>query len=89
MEIFREEEHMGQADSETSVHRLPRRWFPLLIEALHPTTRAVLWATHVEKPEDYEQLVIPPLSRTYGHRIVVRVQFGKRFVLEAGESRVV
>ncbi len=80
---------MQQIDPETIIHRLPRRWFPLLIEALNPTTHAVLWSAQVKRPDDYTHLSIPPLSLTLGHRIVVRVQFGNGYVLESGKSRVV
>ncbi len=80
---------MEQTNPATIIHRLPRCWFPLLIEALNPTTRAVLWSAQVKRPDDYTHLSIPPLSLTFGHRVVVRVQFGNGYVLEAGEPRVV
>lgn len=53
--------------------------FPILIEALHYKTRAVVWSITVEMPTDYGGKVpvnIPHLSAIHGHPVAIRFTFG-------------
>ena len=51
--------------------------FPVVIEALHPVTRKVVWTTTLDKPNDgaFVRVYVPPLAKRLGHPVAVRVRF--------------
>jgi hypothetical protein len=68
-------------------HVLPPEKFPILVEFLHPDTRAVVYTITIPKPrgpalspigsQDYFAKVrIPPIARMLGHPVVARITFG-------------
>jgi len=61
---------------ETSTHRFAPESYPLLIEALHPDTRQVVWSLKVEQPANGDtRIYIPPLARRFGHPVKIRITF--------------
>ncbi len=55
---------------------LPSGLFPLLIEALHVETRAVVWSVKIIEPEAFVMVKIPALKAELGHFVAIRVTFG-------------
>jgi hypothetical protein len=63
-------------------YRFPREKFPIVMEFLHPVTRAVVHRIEVEAPEDLVSVYIPPLAKQLGHRVALRIIFADGEVLE-------
>jgi hypothetical protein len=58
------------------VYRFKPEAFPVLIQALHPITRKVVWFRRVEKPttaSDLKKVTIPPLSKLLGHPVTIQI----------------
>ncbi len=64
---------------------LPKAKFPVLIECLHPQTRAIVHRIEVKvpRPGTRTPVYIPPLARRLGHPVMVRVTFGDGEIIEA------
>lgn len=57
-------------------HDLPREKFPFVIEAYHPTTKAIVWTATVQAPTDKTtSIYIPPLKERFGHPVGIRISF--------------
>jgi len=67
---------------ELPCHLFPREQYPIVIEALHPDTRAVVWSKKVEAPDGLELVYIPPLARMLGHPVTIRMTFGDGSIKE-------
>jgi len=71
---------------QTEPFLLPAEMYPFLIEALHPETRKVVWSMCVAAPADpagFQAVTIPPLSKTYGHPVLMRITWPDGTVSEA------
>lgn len=56
--------------------------FPVVIEALHAVTRAVVWRAVLERPAGLAALHIPPLARQLGHPVTMRITVATGQVVE-------
>jgi len=71
------------------VYRFPHDAYPLVIEALHPDTRAVVWTKTVAAPEDVAAIYIPPLARMLGHPVTIRMTWANGDVREGAPEKPV
>jgi hypothetical protein len=70
---------------ETPVYRFRPEMFPILVEALHPETGAVVWSLTVEEPVNGAQAIrIPPLAWMFGHPVEMRITFADGAVVAGG-----
>ena len=68
---------------EPPVYRFDQADFPLVIEGLHPDTRAVVWSLTIEAPVNADvPIYIPPLARRLGHPITIRMTWANGEVKE-------
>lgn len=61
-----------------TLRRLPAHLYPVIVEALHPSSGEVLWSTMLTAPPDGQlsAVRIPALARRFGHVVDIRVRFG-------------
>jgi hypothetical protein len=64
----------------------PREAYPILIEALHPDIKSVVWSKAIEAPDSDETVAlhIPPMRKQLGHPVNIRVTFAKSY--ESGSA---
>lgn len=66
----------------TAIHNFAPEDFPIVLEAIHPETRHVVWSKTIEKPDDITAIYIPPLRRQLGHPVVMRARYGNGSMTE-------
>jgi len=64
------------------VYRFPLDAYPIVIEALHPKTRVVVWSLTIPAPVGDEAVYIPPLARRFGHPVAIRMTWANGEVQE-------
>ena len=60
------------------VRRIPAHLFPIIIEALHPSSGEVLWSSRIEAPPDQAPRTfhIPDPAARFGHVVDIRIRWG-------------
>lgn len=66
----------------TAIHNFAPEDFPIVLEAIHPETRVVVWTETIEQPDQITALHVPPLERQLGHPVVMRARYGQGAMIE-------